>query len=99
MAQPRPNLARALPRWVVIAGSVAIGFHLLAVGVLVAAARSGQWPSPFGPSMAEPPPFAATLDRFTTRYYLRSLRMTHNYHFITNRPGDTSVYLEVRLKD
>jgi hypothetical protein len=30
---------------------------------------------------------------------LKFLKMTHNYHFATNRPGAAAAYLEVRLKD
>jgi hypothetical protein len=105
----------ALPRWLIILGSLAIVFHFFAVGVVVLAAPSGPWPSMEGPSMAGPPQFAQTLltrnnfDPATRKIkpekdpnllgYLRLVRMPHHYHFSTNRPEQPGAYIEARLKD
>src|SRR6266480_2934551 len=88
-----------LPGWLVVLGSSFVGFHLLAIGVLVLSAPSGPWPSPFGPSQAPGPAFATQVAEVTTRYYLQPLKMTHNYHFLGNRPDATGIAFEVRLKD
>jgi hypothetical protein len=79
-------------------GSALIAFHLGAVILWVLAAPSGPWPMLEGPNMATPPQFAFSLSR-PVRDYLKLIKMTHNYHFLTNRPGNPSAYLEVRLKD
>jgi hypothetical protein len=93
-SQPPP-----LPSGLVILGSAFVVFHLLAIAVLVLSAPSGPWPTPFGPSQAVGPPFATRVAELTTRYYLQPLKMTHNYHFLGNRPDAPELYFEVRLKD
>jgi hypothetical protein len=99
MSQPRSDLVPALPRWVVLPGSAALAFHLLALGALVLAAPSGPWPTSFGTGMGMEPPFAQAVSDLTTRSYLMPLKMTHNYHFPTDRPGGPSASFEVRLRD
>jgi hypothetical protein len=69
------------------------------LGILVLAAPSGPWPTPFGPSDAGPPQFAEKTSSLTTRYYLQPLHMDHNYHFVSNRPGQQTISFEVHLKD
>jgi hypothetical protein len=69
------------------------------VVVLVLAAPSGPWPTSFGSSMAAEPQFAQGISNATTRNYLMPLKMTHNYHFPSNRPAPPGVFFEVRLKD
>jgi hypothetical protein len=91
--------AKPVPRWLMLVGSVGIAFHLVAVVVMVLASRSGPWPSPYGPSNQEPPPFAVAINDYTGRYYLQPLQLVHNYHFISNRTDLSSVRFEVRLKD
>ena len=98
MVQTRSG-ARALPPWIVILGSAVVVFHLFAVVVLAVAAPSGPWPTAFGTSMALEPQFAQSISTVTTRQYLRPLKMTHNYHFPSNRPAPPGVFFEVRLKD
>jgi len=49
--------------------------------------------------MAPPPAFALAIAKTTTQDYLRPLKMTHTYHFATNRPGVPGVFFEVNLKD
>jgi len=95
-SQPPP-----LPGWLMILGSAFVVFHLLAIGVLVLSAPSGPWlaPPPFPPSQVEGPRFALGIAELTTAYYLRPLKMTHNYHFLGNRPDAPGVTFEVRLKD
>jgi hypothetical protein len=99
MPPPRSNLAAPLPPWVVRLGSAAILAHMAAVVVLVLAAPSGPWPTSFGSSMATEPQFAQGVSNVTTRHYLMPLKMTHNYHFPSNRPAPPGVFFEVRLKD
>jgi hypothetical protein len=97
----------ALPRWLVVVGSIAIAMHLAALGIGVLAAPSGPFPSPDGASMFTPPQFAYSVHNFRptgkappiVAGYLRSIKMTHNYHFASNRPAQPAVYFEVRLKD
>jgi hypothetical protein len=104
----------ALPRWLTVLGSLAIGIHLFAVGVAVLAAPSGPWPGMEGPTMLGPPQFAQSLltgkvDPATGKVepqspvsigsYLRWIRMPHHYRYSTNRPGGPDVYFEARLKD
>lgn len=88
-----------LPGWLVRVGSLAVAGHLFALGALVLAAPSGPWPSPFGASVAIGPTFAGQIEQVTTRYYLQPLRMTHNYHFLSNRPDTTAALFEARVKD
>ena len=90
---------RRLPNAAIGIGSVVIGFHFLTIAILSLAAQSGPWPSPFGASSAVPPPFAGQINGLTMPNYLQPLRMTHNYHFETNRPEKTQTYFEVVLKD
>ncbi|HXG09865.1 MAG TPA: hypothetical protein VNK04_08765 [Gemmataceae bacterium] len=96
---PTPSqTTERVPRWLLIAGSVAIVFHLSAVVVRALAAPSGPWVSEMGPDTATPPQFAYTLDSLTSPY-LKLIRLTDSYRFPSNRPGFSAVYLEVRLKD
>jgi hypothetical protein len=87
-----------LPRWLILAASAVLVFHLFALGVLVIAAPSGPWPN-FGGSMGLSPAFAEAVSARTTRYYLMPLKMTHNYHFAANRTQLSAAKFEVRLKD
>lgn len=99
MAQPSSNNPILLPTWLLVLGSLAIAGHLLVFAVSVLAAPSGRWWTPLGPDMALGPEFALSIDMVTRPNYLRPLKMTHNYHFDTNRAETPGVYLEVRLKD
>jgi len=99
MPPPVPSKASSLPGWLVGLGSLLILAHLLAVITLVLAAPSGPWSTPFGADMALAPWFAGKLNEITTPSYLQPLKLTHNYHFLTNRTGMTGVILEARLRD
>jgi len=88
-----------IPRWLVIVASVGIGAHLFAIGGLALAAQSGPWAIEFGSSMAMPPRFAQEINDVSIPYYLRWLRLTHNYHFPSNRPEMPGVFFEAELKD
>lgn len=92
-----PTVARA-PTWVVVAGSVAICFHLGAVGINVLAARSGPWPAPDGANFGEPPAFAQDLNGLAPTY-LALLKINPNYHFESNRPGVQGIYFVAHVKD
>ncbi len=98
MAQPLSERVPGIPRGLVILGSLALAFHFLAVVCGALAAPSGPWPSMEGVNMATPPQFAYSLDTLT-RPYLKLVKMTHDYHFPSNRPGMPGAYFEVRLKD
>jgi hypothetical protein len=98
MSQPQAN--RPLPRFLVVLASLALGFHLFAIVILVLSAQSGPWPTAFGSSPALGPHFAGTINNnVTMRYYLEPLRMTHNYHFESNNTDVPQIYFEARLKD
>lgn len=90
---------KTLPAPVPIVGTAVVVLHLGAIAVLALAAQSGPWPTPFGSSTALPPMFAAKLNELATPYYLEPLRMTHNYHFPTNRPERPGAKFDVVVKD
>lgn len=107
--KPTPRLSLGV-RVVV---SAVIAFHFLAVigGVLIA--PSGPWPMPNGGDMATPPHFAqllmfgpdfipdpapGTVD-LSLMGYLKVGKMTHNFHFISNRPPDFETRIEAKLRD
>jgi hypothetical protein len=52
-----------------------------------------------GVTPAEPPTFAKVVDDVTARSYLYPLKMTHDYHFPSNRPASPGVTFEARFKD
>ena len=92
--------AASAPGWLRVGGTIAIGFHLFTLLALVLAAPSGPWTTETGGQdyfMA--PQFAQAINSRTARTYLRPLRMTHNYHFLSNEPGHPTIELEVKLKD
>jgi hypothetical protein len=89
----------ALPRWCVIVASLAIVFHLVAIVSGALAAPSGPWANQEEGTLAAPPAFAASLQKVVGPSYLSWLKLTHNYHFPSNRPNTSGVYFEVRLKD
>ncbi|MBI2803547.1 MAG: hypothetical protein HYX68_01020 [Planctomycetes bacterium] len=91
---PLPGMIKAL-------GSLFAVGHLASIGLLALGAASGPWLMANGqPSPAEGPDFAVRITmKATEPYYLRPLRMTHNYHFETNRPAVLGIFFEVKLKD
>ncbi|MBM3995306.1 MAG: hypothetical protein FJ303_14310 [Planctomycetes bacterium] len=94
--------ARPLPQsWRLLGSVLAVG-HLALIGLYALAAPSGPWQfnigSRSGVSMADGPAFARTLSEHVTEpYFLYPLRMTHNYHFSSDRHADFAVYFEVHL--
>ena len=103
MSAPTPT-TRPFPGWLKVLCSVAVVGHLAAIGLLALAAQSGPWPVPppfpVRESMVDGPQFAAQItSKYTIPYYLRPLRMTHNYHFASNRTPHVAVYFEAHLKD
>jgi hypothetical protein len=98
MPESRSGPVAALPRWVVLTGSVLVVFHLFAVLIQVMSATSGPWPTQFGPSPAMPPAFAQAVSTVTAQQYLLPLKMTNTYHFAANRTQVPAVTFEVRLK-
>ncbi len=93
------NKTYDVPRWLLVAASGLIAFHLLALTVRVLAADSGPWPNMEGSNMAAAPRFAFNMYQSLPGDYLKTLQMTHNYHFTSDRPARTGIYLEARLKD
>ncbi len=93
-----PDPVRPLPRWAVLGGSAVVAAHFCAVLGLVLSASSGPWPTPFGGSNAPGPQFAQAVNEVAGPNYLYHLKLTHNYHFPTNRPDIPGVYFEVHLK-
>jgi hypothetical protein len=99
MPQPPSKNGGPLPRWLVLGGSALIVWHLAAIVLPVLNTASGPWPMPTGRSMAEPPQFARALNGLTT-IHDKYLRLVHNYHHASNRPGDVpAIAFEVRLTD
>src|SRR5438477_71835 len=48
-----PPLARPLPGWLIVLGSLVISFHLFTLGLYVLAAPSGPWPAGMGVTMVD----------------------------------------------
>lgn len=96
---PLPQRHAAPPRWLVILASIPIVYHLASVTLCALAAPSGPWPSNEGMSMAMPPPAAQYAHEQIGLTYLRTVKLTHNYHFISNRGGMPDAYLEIRLEN
>ncbi|MSQ97515.1 MAG: hypothetical protein EXR98_23595 [Gemmataceae bacterium] len=92
---------RPLPFLITGAGSLFAVGHLLAIGLLALAAESGPWLMSNGvPSTSLGPEFATRVSaNYTVPYYFQRLRMTHNYHFESNKPIALGIYFEVKLKD
>ncbi|MBI3823246.1 MAG: hypothetical protein HY289_11285 [Planctomycetes bacterium] len=101
--------ARPFPLGLQVACSVLAVGHLLLIGLFALAQDSGPWWYDVGPNDVMPPSgvnhspgpvFARAITvNFTEPYYVVPLRMTHNYHFQSNRRPDYSVYFEVFLKN
>lgn len=95
MPQPVSLSSGALPRWLVLAGSAAILYHLIAITLPILDMKSGPWPG----GLAEAPAFAHALSGLST-VHGKYLRVTHSYDFPSNRPSDLpGVVFEVRLRD
>jgi hypothetical protein len=99
MAHTQPSPATGPPRWLVVVGSLAIGYHLLAVTLGALAAPSGPWPTPDGGGLSTPPQFAWSTNQVLSAEYLKEIKLAYHYHFGSNRPGAPDAFLEVRLKD
>jgi hypothetical protein len=89
----------AVPRWLVIVGSVAIVLHLGGLIVNSLASWSGPWPGPMGQVEGTPPAFAAAFQGEALGNYLKLVRFTHNYHFPTDRTDAFEFQAEFKLKD
>lgn len=93
----------SLPGWAKAIISLAIGGHLIAIAGMVLAAPSGPWPTEQGSDFASAPQFAQAINSAAVPY-LSAIKMTHNYHFMENFPGNhpfaaTTSRFEVRLRD
>lgn len=99
MPQAAPDLAGRVPRWIAVIGSLVIAYHVVAVVSGALAASSGPWPTPEGGGLSTPPQFAFSIYQDYTAGYLRLVRLTHNYHFASNRPATPGVYFQARLYD
>jgi hypothetical protein len=99
MPQPPSDTTAAVPRWLIIVGSVAITAHVLALIVSALDATSGPWVTMEGPALSPPPPFALSLNRQVSPMYLRWILFRSNYRFTSDRPETPGVEFEVHLKD
>jgi hypothetical protein len=97
MPHPPSAPADGVPRWLILVGSLAIAWHVTAVAFGALNAPSGPWG--MEPQMSPPPQVVTTVTNVTTANYLKHLRMTHNYHFPSNRPARLEVEVQFRLKD
>jgi hypothetical protein len=99
MSQPHDQTAVRIPRWLVWVGSIAVVFHLGAVGVHALAVQSGPWADNDGMPIASPL-LASRMNEMIGADYLRYLRLGLVYHEYANKnPAWPGVYLEFRLKD
>jgi hypothetical protein len=99
MSQPSSQPPVRVPRWLIWVGSVAIVFHLGAVGMNMLAAQSGPWADNNG-RPTSPPLLAMRIHEAFGADYLRPIRLDQNYHVLANRlPATPGVFLEFRLKD
>src|SRR4051794_14973852 len=87
----------ALPRWLVLGGSLLIAVHLGAIVVNALAASSGPWVTAQGPEPGTPPYLPRQIQQTAALPYLSVVRMSHNYHYPSNRVGAPEAYLEFRL--
>jgi hypothetical protein len=106
MSTATSRSVRPIPTWL---SALCIAFavvHLTLIGLNALSARSGPWPVP--PPYADPAPvdfnlgprFATVVnENLTLPYYLGPLRMTHNYHFASDRPPTYAAYFEAHVKD
>ncbi len=109
MSHAPPLVSRPLPGWLIFLGSLVILFHLFALSLYVLAAPSGPWPAGMGVSMAEGPQFAVFINNkapfsiagknVRLADYLGVLKMSNNYHFVSNRPSLPGVRAEIKLKN
>jgi hypothetical protein len=109
MSHAPPSTARPLPGWLVLGASLVIAFHLFALGIYVLAAPSGPWPAGMGVSMIQGPQFAFAINNFSfgkvgrqeVKFfdYVRFLKMTHNYHYMANRPQMSGIRVQIKLRD
>lgn len=83
---------------VMAAVSVVIVAHFVAVIARILAPMSGPWVTREGPSMSTPPQFAYDVNRVVGPY-LRTIKLTSNYHYEGNRPGRPAAKLMIRTKD
>ena len=98
MAKLRSRAAHPAQNLLIAVASLAILFHFGAVIVHALAAPSGPWPGLDGPNPAGAPSFARALDE-PLQAYLKPIKLTHSYHFASNRPIVPGVFLEVTLKN
>jgi hypothetical protein len=99
MSEPYLQPGVQVPRWFVWVGSIAIVFHLGAIGVNTLAAPSGPWPSGDGGEMV-PAPLLAQRSSSVVSDYLRPMRQSFVYHSHANViPATPGIYVEFRLKD
>jgi hypothetical protein len=98
MSSSPSNSPSPRPPWLIGVGSIVIAGHLLALGASVLAAPSGPWPTPYGSDTAQPPGFVRDLYMAVRPTYLQPLKLTHNYHFDTNRGELPGVYFKVQLR-
>jgi hypothetical protein len=88
-----------LPRWLIAVGSAAIVVHFAALLVPILDTQSGPWVTLEGPQMGDAPAFAHSAGDLAA-VHAKYLRLTHDYHFASNRPAIIpGVQIEVRLKN
>lgn len=99
MTPSAPRAPAPPSRWLLLAASLVIVYHLGSVLLNAMAAPSGPWPAQEGADMAMPPQLIALTHETIAIPYLRALQLTHNFHFRTNRVGQPEAYLELALED
>ena len=87
------------PPWLLALGSLAVAGHLFILGISSMMGSINYITTMYGGDLATPPVFAVMIDDATRPGYLRMLKMTSTYHFMTNRAEIPDAYLEVRLRN
>jgi hypothetical protein len=86
------------PRWLLVAASVVILFHLTAIAVAVLDAPSGPWLTPRGPNLVPGPAFVESIREPTTYVHTQFLKMAPTFRFDSSYPNLPHAFLEVRLR-
>jgi hypothetical protein len=85
--------------WAMVVGSLAIGWHLLAIFIGALDAPSGPWPTPMGPQRFDPPAFAFQIAEHLTLPYAQLIKIAGAYRFESNRLETPDVQVEARVRD
>jgi len=90
------------PSWVLVIGSLAVGFHLFNAVLTTLHVSSGPWVTRLvsgGISPATPPPFTEWIGVNVTDWYNHALKVNHHFHFDSNKQEQLEITLDAVVKD